>query len=175
LNYKIFVGVSVVVSFIFTNVYWLVTATYIQQVKNIGEPGVLIGFAAVQKLLSLHGFGAYLKGAYGYFFAALISCLTVEYLVRERSKLVTFGYAIGIGLICSVSYFLLSTTVRIQNKVSGTDVLLTGIDALSEMNLVSIIVGIIGIWILLNITVFIDLGIKRILKNNSIKQEADEL
>jgi len=162
LNWKLSVTITVLITFMSANVFWLLSAVYVFKVVELGEPEVLTGFEAVRKLIEIYGIKAYLNGAYGYFIFTLISLATGNFLIKSKTIFNIIAGSIGIGLIGAIIYYLFSITVHIQDRASESDTTLSGLDALSEIGFNNIVIGITGVWIILSITILLDLGIKSI-------------
>lgn len=173
MNGRINTAISVFVAFLSTNIYWLLTVSYIPEVKKIGEPGMLVGFQAVEKLFSLYGFSIYLRGMSSYFITILLVCILTFYIVRNIQKRhLSILSASACALISSIIYYLFTATVYMYDAISDTNIVLSGLDALSEQGIVNIAIGIIGVFVLIGITVLVDLGIKSTVNKKILKQNA---
>ena len=172
MNWKVNAVIMALIAFASTNVYWLLTVVYVYDVAELGSPSVLYGFQAASKLIELHGIQAYLSGAYSYFIFVLVGLIIANYVLKPKTKLMKVVGLLGCALAVAIVYYLISVTVRIQDRVEGIDITLSGSEAFAEIGFLGIVFGIVGIWIIFSITFLIDLGIKSILKNKIVKQGA---
>jgi len=164
------IGIAILSSFISTNIFWVSTITYVFDVVELDEPPIITGFAAANKLIELYGISAYLNSAYGYFGFVLVFLLVASFIIKPKTKWMISLSSTGCGLVGAITYYMFSVSVRIQDSTTGTDLFLHGLDAVfeivSENGFIQVLIPIFGLWIIMSITIFLDLLIKNIVAGN---------
>ena len=123
---------AILIAFLATNLFWVMTVTYAAPVAEFGEKAVFVGFEAASKLLRHNGFKAYLDGMSWFFvflsFCSFISCIL---MIRNAIKYpVWLGFVVSI--IGSLAYFMFSVNVYEYDSLAGQSRVVCGLEAIKQ-------------------------------------------
>lgn len=159
---------SMLFAFLSTNVYWLLTVSYVLPEKKLGDIGILFGIEAASYLIEIKGLSVYLDGMLVYYFVSLCCCLFGYIIYENKYKKIKALSLISmlIGLIGATLYYLLSVKIFIHNEVEGTSNVISGVEALISIGFIQSALSITGIWIALFLTTFLSLILELIIKKH---------
>ncbi len=150
---------SVTISFLFTNLYWVLSATYVKRVVQHGSDAVLVGLPAAYKLLQIHGLSAYLDGMFGFCIAAILCGLFCVFFFKNyvHSHMGKILIGLSVSILIGCIYSLLSTELVMTDFSEGTQYILRGLDAAKQIGAVRLALSLLGIGFLLFLSTYFQL------------------
>lgn len=158
---------SIMLAFISTNIYWLLTVTYVKPVKNFGDKGVISGFEAANYLIKTYGVDVYLTGMSAYFIVVLIGCLASCFVVGKTNKnsvLVFKSYLLSLAF--AFIYYLLDLKVYMVDLAHRRSALVGGYKAVSELGYLWLILSLMALSALIFITLLAQIRLCKYLARN---------
>jgi len=160
--------ISLLVSFVSTNLYWILTSLHVKTIVNYGERASLWGLEATIYNIKAYGIKTYLDGMLTFF--TVTFCIVIVFLViTHKVKLGKFGkllFSLGIGFIGAIIYYLFFVGLRTANYITSEVVYFYGLDFVREVGIKNALGNIIGIWGLMTMTIITTIIMTRLLQIN---------